>query len=107
MSAAARGLRWAIGFWALIALDACVGGGVAYEGDGYGVDYYEPYGYVYGDWGPGYYVGPYRRGWHRDGHAGDGRGPGGSPGAHPAPRPYHPAASGRAMPSIPSRSRRR
>jgi hypothetical protein len=104
MSFPARWLKWTIGFFALIALDACVGGGVGYEGEGYGVDYYEPSGYVYGDWGPGYYVGPYRRGFHRDGHDGGHEG-GGRPVGHPAPRPFHPAASGRAMPSIPSRHR--
>ncbi len=105
MSFPARWLRWTIALFALFALGACVGGGVAYEGEGYGVDYYEPYGYVYGDWGPGYYVGPYRRGFHRDGHFDGGHEGGGRPGGHPAPRPFHPAASGRAMPSIPSRRR--
>ncbi len=113
MSSPMRWLKWTLGLWACLALDACVGGGVAYEDGGYGVDYYEPYGYVYGDWGPGYYVGPYRRGWQRDGHFDGGHeghedhDGGHAPGGHPAPRPFHPAASGRGMPSIPSRSRRR
>jgi hypothetical protein len=29
------------------------------------VDYYEPYGAVYGGWGPGYHVAPFRGGAHR------------------------------------------
>jgi hypothetical protein len=105
MSSPSRWFRCALGVCGLIALQACVGGGVAYEGGGYGVDYYEPYGYVYGDWGPGYYVGPYRRGWHHDGGHDD-HGPGVRPGPRPRPpRPFRPAAPGRAMPSIPSRHR--
>jgi hypothetical protein len=77
----------------------CVAGG-GYDGGvevGYGVDYYEPFGYEYGGWGPGYGVGPPRRGFDR------GRGDG--PGApHPA---YRPAAPSRSMPSLPTRSRGR
>jgi hypothetical protein len=98
MTAPMRWLGLAFGFALLASLLACVGGGVAYEGGGYGVDYYEPSGYVYGDWGPGYNVGPFRHGDHR---------PASRPAPGPAsrPRPYHPAAAGRSMPSIPSRRR--
>jgi hypothetical protein len=48
---------------------------------------------VYGDWAPGYRVGPYRDGGH-------GRGDGGS-----RPHSYRPAPASRPMPSIPGRSR--
>jgi hypothetical protein len=60
----------AIGVVALVTLAACVVGG-GYDGDvgvGYVGGVYEPAGYVYGGWGPGYRVGPPR---------GGGRGPGG------------------------------
>jgi len=64
----------------------------------YGIGFYEPYGYEYGGWGPGYGVGPPRRGYDR----GD-RGHG-----HAAPHPaYRPAAPSRPMPSLPSHSRGR
>ena len=55
-----------------------------------GVDYYEPYGVVYGGWGPGYHVAPYRGGRPRrpDG------------GGHP----YRPAPASHPMPSLPSHS---
>jgi len=85
----------AIGMLALL-LAACVvaGGGYGYGDDvGVGVGYYEPVGGVYGMWGPGYQVGPYRDGGHLRG--------GGGPGVHA----YRPAATGRSMPSIPSHSR--
>jgi hypothetical protein len=78
-------------------MTACVtdvGGGYGYGGNvAVGVDYYEPVGGVYGAWGPGYQVGPYRGGGHAWG-GGGGR-------AHA----YRPAAAGRSMPSIPSHSR--
>jgi hypothetical protein len=52
-----------LGLLALVTLAACVVGG--YGGDG-GVGYvggiYEPGGYEYGGWGPGYRVGPPRGG---------------------------------------------
>ncbi len=72
------------------AVDA--GPGYGYGGP-VGVDYYEPYGVVYGGWDAGYNVGPYR------GH-GDWHGGGGAPG----PRSFH-AAPGGAPPSIPSGAR--
>jgi hypothetical protein len=77
-------------------LAGCVvaGGGYGYDGDvGVGIGYYEPVGGVYGDWAPGYRVGPYRDGGH-------GRGDGGS-----RPHSYRPAGASRPMPSIPGRSR--
>jgi hypothetical protein len=68
-------------------------GGYGYDGSvGVGVDYYEPFGFDYGGWGPGYGgVAPYRGGGPR--------------GGSPPGRSYRPAPSGRAMPSIPSGSR--
>jgi hypothetical protein len=88
------------------ALGGCVvgggyDGGGGYEGGadvGYGVGFYEPYGYDYGGWGPGYGVGPPRRGFDRPGRSG----------SHPAPHPaYRPASPSRSMPSLPTRSRGR
>jgi hypothetical protein len=54
----------AVGVLALVTLAACVVGG-GYDGDvgaGYVGGVYEPGGYVYGGWGPGYRVGPPRGG---------------------------------------------
>ena len=93
-----RALRPAalIGLVALLTLPAgcAVEGGYAYGpavSVGVGLDYYEPYGFDYGGWGPGYDVGPPRGGApHR------GVGPG---------RGFRPAPPGRAMPSIPSAAR--
>jgi hypothetical protein len=88
-------LAVAVGTLGLAALAGCAvgvdgGGGVGYVGG-----YYEPFGYDYGGWGPGYAVGPYRGGAgfsNRDrGHA-------------PA---FRPAPGGHSMPSIPGRSRGR
>jgi squid-like protein/heterogeneous nuclear ribonucleoprotein A1/A3 len=71
---------------------ACaVEGGYGYDDVGLGVGYYEPFGFDYGGWGPGYRVGPPR--------GGEGRGRGG------AGRGYRAAPEGRAMPSIPSGAR--
>jgi len=45
----------------------CVAGG-GYDGGaevGYDVGFYEPFGYEYGGWGPGYGVGPPGRGFDR------------------------------------------
>jgi hypothetical protein len=87
------------------ALAGCVVGG-GYDGDvgvgvGYGVGFYEPGGYDYGGWGPGYAVGPPRRGFDR------GR-PDSHPAPHPAPHPaYRPAPTSRPMPSLPSHPRGR
>lgn len=79
-----------------VSLSGCVvaDGGYGYGGGGVGVgvDYYEPYGAIYGGWGPGYRVGPYRDGGRSD--RGGGR-------AHA----YRSAPASRSMPSIPSRSR--
>ncbi|HSZ07898.1 MAG TPA: hypothetical protein VK794_05145 [Steroidobacteraceae bacterium] len=92
----------------LAILSACAVTGVGVDGSvGVGVDYgypgayYEPYGYDYGGWGGGYWVGP-SRGGHRDDH-GDGRRDVGGRGGH-APA-YRPAPRGRSAPSIPGRSR--
>jgi hypothetical protein len=79
-------------------LASCAVDGVGVDGSvgvGYVGGYYEPYGYDYGGWGPGYAVGPYRGGhggWNRDrGHA-------------PA---FRPPSGGRGMPSLPGRPRGR
>jgi hypothetical protein len=82
-----------IGMVALLVLPAgcAVEGGSAYGpavSVGVGLDYYEPFGFDYGGWGPGYNVGPPRAGAPRGG---------GAPG-----RGWRPAPPGRAMPSIPS-----
>jgi len=70
-------------------LTSCVAPGYGYGYGGYSVDYYEPFGGVYGAWGPGYDVGPYRDGGHWRGH---------NSGGHP----YRAAPASRSMPSIPS-----
>ena len=80
-----------------VLLSGCVvGGGYGY----YGADYYEPAG-VYGDWGPNYYVAPYRGREHYEGghferghHEGEHR-----------ERFYRPAPVSRPIPTIPSNSR--
>jgi hypothetical protein len=81
------------------AVAGCVAGG-GYDGGvsvGYDVGFYEPFGYDYGGWGPGYGVGLPRRGYDR-----------GRPDFHSAPHPsYRPAAPSRPMPSLPSHSRGR
>jgi hypothetical protein len=91
--------RWAIGFagaLSLAMLSSCAVDGVSGEvGVGYVGGYYEPYGYDYGGWGPGYAVGPYR-----GGHGGYYRDRGHAPAFHPAPQ-------GHRMPSLPSRPRGR
>ena len=58
----------AIGLLLIAPLGCTVtGGGLAYDGTvGVGLDYYEPSGFDYGGWGPGYAVGPYRGGGHGD-----------------------------------------
>jgi hypothetical protein len=90
----------AAGLFAVL-LSGCVvpvGGGYAEDGGvsvGLGVDYYEPFGAVYGGWGPGYRVGPYRGGDYRQ-ERGGGR---------EAPHAFRPAPASHSMPSIPSRSR--
>jgi len=96
-----RSLTGVLGILVLTLLQGCVvGGGGYYDGGGaevtYGADFYEPYGYEYGGWGPGYRVGPPRGGDHRPDHSGA-----------RAPPAYRPAAPSRSMPSIPNRSRSR
>jgi hypothetical protein len=85
----------------LAVLAGCVVGGGGYDGGasvGYDVGFYEPFGYDYGGWGPGYGVGLPRRGYDRDRR----------PDEHAAPHPsYRPASPSRSMPSLPSRSRSR
>ena len=75
----------------LAALGGCAAVGVGYGGpvgSAYIGGYYEPYGYPYGGWGPGYRVGPPRGGVHR---------------APPRQRPYRAAPGNRPTPSLPSR----
>jgi hypothetical protein len=76
----------------------CVATG-GYGDVGYAPGYYEPYGTVYGGWGPNYRVGPVRDGNrsfdHRPVRAGR------SPGRYA----FRPAPAGRRVPSIPSGSR--
>jgi len=79
-----------------------------------GLDYYEPFGFDYGGWGPGYYLGPPlvspgRGRFPRDGPAPNNRPPNERP---PRDGPTHdgdarnhlwrPAPPGHAMPSIPA-----
>ncbi len=79
-----------------VLLPGCVStGGVYYEGG----DYYEPYGYDYGGWGPDFYVVPFH-GEHHDRYehhraAEDGH----------KERAYRSAPASRPIPSIPSRPR--
>ncbi len=60
-------------------------------------DYYDPFGFDYGPWGPDYQVGPYRGGAQRPQ-----RSAGNAPG-----RNYRPAPASHSVPSIPSRPRPR
>jgi hypothetical protein len=91
-----RRLASALLFCPLLALPV----GCAVTGDGtnsvgvatFGLDYYEPFGYDYGGWGPGYAVGPFRGGGERIGRRG-----GPSSG-----QPFRSAGPGRSMPSIPT-----
>jgi hypothetical protein len=87
----------AIGLLLIAPLGCTVtGGGLAYDGTvGVGLDYYEPSGFDYGGWGPGYGVGPYRDGGHRP-DGGRGMSPGNT---------FRPAPSSHSIPSIPSRAR--
>jgi hypothetical protein len=102
MSGALRfSVAGALGLLLLTALHGCVvGGGGYYQGGDaevtYGADFYEPFGYEYGGWGPGYFVGPPRDAEHHHGH-----------GHFGGSSPYRPAEPSRSMPSIPTRSRRR
>ncbi len=73
------------------------------EDVGVGVDYYEPYGAVYGGWAPGYYVGPPRHFEGRREH--EERRP--ERGDHAPVHAYRAAPPSHAIPSIPSHSRSR
>jgi hypothetical protein len=86
----------------LIAGCAAPYGGYGYEDPGFGADYYEPYGTVYGGWGPGYAVGPYRDNRGGFGRGGVDRGVGHAASAQHA---FRAAPAGRATPSIPSGAR--
>jgi hypothetical protein len=86
---------------------AVSGGGVGVGVDanlGYDAGYYEPYGYEYGGWGPGYGVAPWRgdRGDHgrHDDHPRDNQPH--DRGHAPA---YRPAPAGHSTPSLPSHPR--
>jgi hypothetical protein len=80
-----------IGLFATLS-SGCIatGGGYGYGGD-VGVGYYEPAGVVYGGWGGGYRVAPFRGGDHRAGPSGG--------------HAYRSAPAGRSAPSIPSGAR--
>ena len=97
--------------------DGGYGGGTEYDGGatvGYGVDYYEPYGYEYGGCCARYRVGPPGRGRgddHNHDYGHDHGGPGdhghaGAPEHHdarpPQQHPYRAAPSSRSAPSIPT-----
>ena len=82
---------FAAGAMALL-LGGCAGGYIEGGPDvNIGLDFFEPLGFDYGGWGPGYRVGPMRGGEPR---GGDGR-------AHS----YRPAAPSRSTPSIPGGGR--
>ena len=98
--------RWsavvtAAGLFAVILAGCVVPVGGGYEDGGVaiglGVDYYEPYGAVYGGWGPGYRVAPFRGGGERR----EERGGGGREASHA----FRPAPASHSVPSIPSHSR--
>jgi hypothetical protein len=79
----------------IVVLSGCAvpdGGYGGYDA-GLGMNYYEPAGFAYGGWGPGYGVGPFRGGYSRGG--------GGFHGAHAFRAP----AAGHRMPSIPGGGR--
>jgi hypothetical protein len=99
-------IRWmaaCLGAVAGALLSACEVTGVGVDGSvgvGYAGGYYEPYGYEYGGWGPGYRVGPGRGGDRRSDGGGDHR-----PVAPRASHSYRPAPASRPTPSIPNRPR--
>jgi len=84
-----------LGAIAALGSGCVVADGGYYDGGAapYYPDYYEPYGAIYGGWGPDYHVGPSRGG-------GANFGPG-RPGGHA----FRSAPGGRSIPSIPSGSR--
>jgi len=80
----------ALGLLLLTGLSSCALTWGGYDGDvglAFGGGYYQPYGYDYGGWGPGYHVGPGRGGPVRGGGPGNFR------------------AASRQAPSIPNGSR--
>lgn len=86
-----------------ILFSGCVitdGGDGYYDGGDIGVTYYEPSGVIYGGWGPGYEVAPFRGSEHR--HEVEHRAT--REGGHAA-RAYRSAPASHSIPSIPSRSR--
>ncbi len=90
-----------IGLFAILASGCVVqgggygGGGYGGGGAAYGVGYYQPSGVVYGGWGSGYEVAPFRGGDHRPVAGGGGA----------RSHAYRSAPASRSIPSIPSRSR--
>jgi hypothetical protein len=72
-------------FIAGVLCSGCVAPGYGYGYGGYAVDYYEPYGGIYGEWGPGYNVGPYRDGRGRQGPYSGGHAYRSAPASHPMP----------------------
>lgn len=97
-----RFLRWSalafvISLFSILSPGCAVtaGGYGVDEGVGVGLDYYEPFGFDYGGWGPGYRVGPFRDGAQRPDRGG----------GNPPGRAFRPAPPSRSIPSIPSRAR--
>lgn len=104
-------LRWPAAAFVAGLFTGCAvtGDGYLYDGGmGAGIDYYEPYGVFYGDWGPDYFVAPFRGGDHRPDHGSRRPDRGDHRPDHDAgrssPHSYRPAPASRPMPSIPSRS---
>lgn len=98
-----RSTRWLIAAL-FLALGGCVAVGDGYYGDdgyyggttvGYSAGFYEPFGYDYGGWHPGYRVGPPRGRYDHPARLD----------SHPTNLAYHPALPSRSVPSIPTRSR--
>jgi hypothetical protein len=79
-------------------LSGCVSTGGYYDDGGIGAAYYEPPDVVYGGWGPGYHVAPYRGDDHRDHHPTSG-------GGRTSERAYRSAPASHSAPSIPSQPR--
>jgi squid-like protein/heterogeneous nuclear ribonucleoprotein A1/A3 len=121
-----RGMAACLGAVALAMLSACEVTGVGVDGSvgvvGYDGGYYEPYGYEYGGWGPGYRVGPGRGGdrrhegggdrhqdgggdRHQDGGGDRHQGGGDRHQGGGASHSYRPAPASRPTPSIPNRPR--
>lgn len=97
--------RWPAGLAVLLltvlAAGCAADGGYVYGGGGpvFAGNYYEPFGFDYGGWGPGYRVGPfYDHGFHGDFHgAGGFRSGSGHVGGHA----FAPAAASHGVPFIP------